>query len=375
MLQRRLHRCITDVYDAAMETHAWQGLGGRLGAILGGQTMGLWVEEQGQICELVATVPAEALAVYQQYYYALDLYAMAAARQPQLTALLGQELLPPQVVQASEYYHDYGVPFGVCHVLGATAPLHTGGSAMMIIAVHRPHDAPAFTDVERQCLDILLPHLQRALQLRQRLGSLEAQVQTGFAALEALALGVVVTTAEGAIVFANAAAAALACSDAGLRLGGRRSGLAAVQPLEAQALRGLVYAVAHGGAGGMLQVTRRTQPPLAVLVAPLPTRLHPATALAPALALVLITDPTDTPVLAEQALQQLFALTAAEAGVALALAAGHSAEAIAAERQVRLPTVRTQIRQILEKTGARHLRDLGRLLAALPTVQQHETAP
>jgi DNA-binding CsgD family transcriptional regulator len=90
---------------------------------------------------------------------------------------------------------------------------------------------------------------------------------------------------------------------------------------------------------------------------------------------VLITDPADTPVPAGEALQQLFALTAAEAGVALAAAASHSAEAIAAERQVSLPTVRTQIRQILEKTGARHLRDLGRLLAAIPTVQPHETAP
>jgi DNA-binding NarL/FixJ family response regulator len=358
-----------------METHAWQGLGARLGAILGGQTMGLWVEDQGQIHELVATVPAEALAVYQQYYYALDLYAMAAARQPQLTALLGQELVLPQVVQASEYYHDYGMPFGVCHVMGATAPLHTGGSAMMIIAAHRPHEAQAFMDVERQRLNILLPHLQRALQLRQRLGHLEAQVQTGFAALEALALGVVVTTADGAIVFANAAAEALARSDEGLRLGGRRSGLGAIQSLEAQALRRLVYTVTQGGAGGMLQVTRRTRSPLAVLVAPLPARLHSATALTPALALVLITDPTDTPVPAGQALQQLFALTAAEAGVALALTAGHSAEAIAAERQVSLPTVRTQIRQILEKTGARHLRDLGRLLATLPTVQPHETAP
>jgi len=48
-------------------------------------------------------------------------------------------------------------------VMGATAPLHTGASTRMVIAVHRPHDAPAFTDVERQRLDILLPHLQRAL--------------------------------------------------------------------------------------------------------------------------------------------------------------------------------------------------------------------
>jgi DNA-binding CsgD family transcriptional regulator len=148
-----------------------------------------------------------------------------------------------------------------------------------------------------------------------------------------------------------------------------------MQPREAQALRGLVYAVTHGGAGGMLRVTRRTQPPLAVLVAPLPTRLHPATALAPSLALVLITEPADSHRLAVPALQQLFGLTAAEAGVALALAAGHSAEEIAAERRVSVPTVRTQIRQILAKTGALHLRDLVRLLAGLATVRPVGTTP
>jgi DNA-binding CsgD family transcriptional regulator len=98
-------------------------------------------------------------------------------------------------------------------------------------------------------------------------------------------------------------------------------------------------------------------------------------ALAPALTLVLITDPADGPVLAEQALQQLFGLAAAEASVALALAAGYSAEAIAGERGVSLPTVRPQIRQILAKTGALHLCDLVRLLTRLPVVRPPGTTP
>ena len=108
-----------------------------------------------------------------------------------------------------EYYHDYGVPFGVCHVMGATAPLHTSADALLVVAVHRPRDTQAFTAVERQHLNLLLPHLQRAVQLRQRLGVLEAQVETGFAALEPCPSGVVVVAADGAMVFANAAAEAL----------------------------------------------------------------------------------------------------------------------------------------------------------------------
>src|SRR5438445_12620911 len=88
MLQGSLLACITDLYDAAMETRAWQGLGARLATVLGGQTMALWVEDHGQIHEWVSTLPAETQTVYQQYYYTLDPYAMAAARQPRLTALL-----------------------------------------------------------------------------------------------------------------------------------------------------------------------------------------------------------------------------------------------------------------------------------------------
>jgi DNA-binding CsgD family transcriptional regulator len=56
------------------------------------------------------------------------------------------------------------------------------------------------------------------------------------------------------------------------------------------------------------------------------------------------------------------------------LQSGHSAEEMASERGVSLPHVRTQIRQMLAKTGASHLRDLGRLLAGLLTVWSPGTA-
>ncbi|MGZ8250059.1 LuxR C-terminal-related transcriptional regulator [Methylomagnum sp.] len=50
----------------------------------------------------------------------------------------------------------------------------------------------------------------------------------------------------------------------------------------------------------------------------------------------------------------------------MAIFAGHDAEEIAVQRGVSITTVRTQIRQILAKTGASNLRDLARRLAGLP---------
>jgi DNA-binding CsgD family transcriptional regulator/PAS domain-containing protein len=371
--QQCVHAFMTDLYDAATEPSAWERLGARLATALGGQTSALWIVEHGHVREMVSSLPAEAVTQYQQYYHTLDPWAARTSRTPRLQARLGPELVPQRVVLASEFYHDWGARFGVCHVVGAVMPLDVRATATLGLALERPSTAEAFTDADRQRLNLVLPHLQRAVQLRRRLVHLEAHTQVGCAALNVLPLGVVVAAADGAIVFANTAAEGLARRDEGLRLGGRLSGLGAMQPLEAQRLRGLIQAVTHGGAGGLLRITRRTRPPLAALVAPLPTRLRPTTAVAPALALVLITDPADGPVLTVPALQQLFALTAAEAGVALALAAGRRAEDIAAARGVSLPTVRTQIRQILEKTGARHLRDLSRLLAGLPARQPPET--
>ena len=63
-------------------------------------------------------------------------------------------------------------------------------------------------------------------------------------------------------------------------------------------------------------------------------------------------------------LHALYGFTRSEAAVAEALLAGHTAEQIAAMRQVGVPTIRSQIRAILDKTGARTIRDLGRFIQA-----------
>src|SRR5690348_11800972 len=63
-----------------------------------------------------------------------------------------------------------------------------------------------------------------------------------------------------------------------------------------------------------------------------------------------------------EALRGLFGLTAAEAGVALAIAKGRSLDAIAASHRVSLNTARTHLKNILSKTGTRRQAELVALL-------------
>ena len=65
-------------------------------------------------------------------------------------------------------------------------------------------------------------------------------------------------------------------------------------------------------------------------------------------------------------LSQLFGLSKAEARVAAGIAEGRRLIDIAQESDVRMPTVRTQLRAVLKKVGASRQADLVRIVLALP---------
>jgi len=71
-------------------------------------------------------------------------------------------------------------------------------------------------------------------------------------------------------------------------------------------------------------------------------------------------DPAQVRPLDPFALGNMFGLTPAEARVAARLGDGATAEAVAAEHGTAVSAVRTQIRQVIRKWGARRLNDVVR---------------
>jgi DNA-binding CsgD family transcriptional regulator len=256
----------------------------------------------------------------------------------------------------------------------------------MPIGLHQPEGTERFGAAERRLLDAVLPHLRRALQLRHRLDGVAAAgaAPPGTAALDALSMGVLVVDADLRVLVANAAAEALtAGAGAALRLrravGTGRGGAAARATIAEAGHRGdraalgeLVRATALGGRpGGALRLRDAdSMPALAALVMPLPKRLSDAPGAGMGRtqdrALVLLREVAPSPAAPRaDLLRGLFGVTRAEAEVARALSGGATKRAVADARGLREATVRTQVRAILEKTGAANLRDLERLLAGL----------
>ena len=301
---------------------------------------------------------------YLQHYYREDLWAQAGAKQALGTAHLLSDLVPAEVFQHSEIWNDFGkrVGPGVFHCVGATVDV--GPRKIGMVGIRRPRDAIDFTRNERDLLRGLLPHLQRALMLSQRLTAAERSAALTYEAMDALAVGLVIAAADGVVIFANAAARGLSAAGDGFALGNGQTGLTAARPSETSELRMLIRRAARTtagrgwAAGGVVRLSRPSlRRPYTVIVSPLPLRLGTEPA-----ALVLVADPETHHHAPPDWLCRLYGMTPAEARLALALVNGESPKTYAASLDRSMPTIRTQLQSIFVKTDTRGQTDLVRTL-------------
>lgn len=308
---------------------------------------------------------AEAQRLYGEYYHRVDPLG-AIWQRPTHAAIFGHDYVPAKAFERTEIWNDYSrVHLDAFHLLCASFPLLDGH--LGAIGLHRGRSARAFGQADKDRLDRLLPHLQAALRLRQRLGPSDGN-GLGFAVLDSLELAIVVARPDGAPVFANRAALA----SAALRVGAGRRPIGTAVAAEQRRLLAAIRDAATGGAGGAVLLNAAGRAPVAALVAPLPPGLAEAMPGPRGLALVALrTFDGARPTIADR-LRQLFGLTGAEAELALALLAGQRPDEIAEARGVRISTVRFQLRAILDKTGTRGQSDLIRLLARLTPFRDDE---
>ena len=383
---RRLLALTNQVYEAASGALAWADLGRTLldvfDAATGTIMLGGPAARSSDIL-FRGDLPLDAVTAYNAHFRKVDLWTTrAAAAVLSGTPARGQRvwtsgtLVPDEEFLRSEFYGDFGRPLGLRYVVGTVIPID--GAKLMPIGLHRPQGAKPFERAHLQMLAHLVPHLRRSMQVADLMRPQAAIASSGLAALDALANGVLVVDAELRVLVANAAAEAMAGPDGPLRYRRTRCAEAkatvvgAVHRSDEAALTLLVRASALSGAPGGAIALRDTQGAqvVAAVVAPLPGRLIEATIGADGRihgqAIVLLRDlRSDVMRISTELLCDLFRLTKAEAEVARELIGGATKEAVAARRNARVTTVRTQVRAILAKTGAVNLRDLERMIARL----------
>lgn len=280
------------------------------------------------------------------------------------------DILPRDELLRSDYYNGFLKPHDMHAYLRITLSQENG--FRKIISLSRPVSLGDFAVADVEHCRRLVPHLQRAARVAQHVNDARLMFNAFSDVLERSDKGVLILDTGGKVVFANAAARAMAESTDGFRL--RRDRIEVLSRRSDAALQRLVagatgqLAGTNAPRGGMLRLPRESgQPDYAVAIASLGNESAWSSA-GPA-AFVLITDPDASPAPAAALIAQLFGLSAAETRVAERLMMGESPEQAAASLGIKTSTARWHLAALYRKTGTNRQAQLTRLLLSVPAIR------
>jgi DNA-binding CsgD family transcriptional regulator len=234
------------------------------------------------------------------------------------------------------------------------------------VALHRTRKAGRYESQDIERFAVLYRHLEQALAIGFRLGSLGAMHQCTTELLDRHPAAVLLLDEHKRIVYTNGNAETLRSNGDGIRLSAdglelpRRQDNDRLQRLIASALAPI--ASSGDSPGGVLRVLRPSgKRPYTLVVAPL-SRHYPAlSTLRPAVC-VMISDPECQRPVPSYILKAAFGLTEAEARLAALLATGEDLRAAAEKLDITYGTARARLVQIFQKTETRRQGELIKLV-------------
>jgi DNA-binding CsgD family transcriptional regulator len=309
-----------------------------------------------------------ARTAYAEHYHGCNLWFERGIKRGFPAVVLGDELASSDELLRSEWY-EYCRQLDAFHVIGAQFHVNDAFSAQF--GAHRPRRRRAFNESSRQMMQVLLPHLQRSIQLQMRLGLSDQIRALTLDLFERAGVGVLILDRQMRLLFANSLAERLLDNSSGLRVANGRVSVARASAVTFERMVARAAQTSSGeglDAGGMLTVGYAPGKTLRLLVSPLPRDGFGAGSLGPAV-MVLAADDQAVPAWAPEQLQNAFGLTRAEALLLAALVTGESVSDHARRLGISVETARTHLKHVLNKTGHHRQVDLVRTVLADPLLR------
>lgn len=326
-----------------------------------------WDEGQGNVLVslLLGDKIASAEERYLAHYQALDPRRAIGLSASTSVCVACHDVLDDRYVRRSEFYQDFLIPHGPRYVIGGN--IYRNADQNVHVAFNHLVGRPKFGGAKRQEMKCFMFHLSRWMDQLVRAERLRTAATEGHSAFHLLPIGVVLLDPAGRVIEANSAAVHLL--GAHLRQG--NLGLAGVR--HGSSVDSMIAAVRRTRQSRTLRLEPwGNRPALTLTVLPMssqPTRsfVGLGTLASPAnvdnlandyVCTLVMIEPVRSIVPTMEQLRERLSLTSAEATLARALSQGISVTAFANARGVKVSTVRTQVRALLEKSGARSLREL-----------------
>jgi len=369
--ERQVLDLIGNIYDAALDASRWPSLIHQLVRLTGSNTGNLAELDliNGATTPIAAVdMPHQGFADYETYYWQHDIWTPKPDTFEIGRAYSSQDTIADRTLLRSGFYHDWMKPLRLFYGMGGI-PL-VEGKKMLLVGVHRPWSRQRpYGDQDIGLLQRLFPHFKRALQIQHRLERTVVERDALAETTDHVPRGIFTFGADGRLRWANRTGEALCRQADGLTI--QRSSLTTALPTETQRLHQLIHQTVQTGnsdgvsCGGAMLVSRPSGlRPYVVLVSPIRAGRRRLDERRPA-ALVFVADPEQKPELPVDRLIRLYGLTPAEAQLAQHLAGGLDLKAIASTIGKTLHTLRSQLKQVFQKTGTKRQTELMRLLSTL----------
>ncbi len=264
--------------------------------------------------------------------------------------------LPKEDFLQTAYYNDFFQSFGFHSDVGLGIMVEDVGGGVFEgagINVFRHKRNGEWTEANMALAGALHPHLIRSYKLGRKIAAQRRLGESLAEFIDRAPYGLFMLSDQGRVTHFNRAGQALLSEGGGLAIIDRR--LCARRPQDTRRLQAMISLAATqdqerrtGGAMALATPSRRR--PLSLTISPLrgeKAALFPAGAAV----IVCVTDLETKLTLPEKQLRDLFGLTDAEGRVALAIGDGLEPARIARRLNVALPTVRSHLAHIFEKTG------------------------
>jgi DNA-binding CsgD family transcriptional regulator len=359
---------IAACYDAALDETLWPTALKQLADFTGSQAASFWVLDGSETPRLPTFLSINfdetAIKEYLEHTSAIDPTVQYLVTHPNEAIVHDGLVISEREKDEHPYYDWHNRNIETRFRMIGQARL--GPSVQAGVALHRTSRAGRYERDDVEKFEVLHRHLERALAIAVRIGSLAAIERFTEEWLNRNDAAVVLLDDRRNILFGNLAARSLDLKRDGLRL--TSDGIALSNKQEHNRLQSLIaQALTQADfSGGNMSARRPSgRQPFAISVSPV-SRAYPAVALNRPAACVIITGPEDRPPLSTQRLRAIFSLTAAEARLAILLANGEDLRGSAEQLRITYGTARARLAQIFQKTETRRQADLVRLLLTSP---------
>lgn len=360
---------IDALYDAALDEKAWPEALKQLMGFTNSQAASFWVLDGSEQPRLptfeYVNFDRAFIAEYLARVAPADPTVQYLVRHPEQPVVHDGHVIEEREKDRHAYY-DWHARFSDTRfrLIGQARP---APSMQAGVALHRARSVGRFEGADIERFTFLYRHLERALAIGVRLGSVTALERCAHELLDQNPAAIVLLGADLRVVYANEQAVALAAEADGVSLSNER--IALVRRSDDERLKRLVARAlaARGSAGvapgGALRVPRRSGKRAYTLqVAPVSRKIPALSAVQPAVCVV-IADPDRAQPLDPDRVQAGLGLTASEARLVVHLVEGMTLRDAAAKLAITYGTARARLAEVFRKTDTRRQAELVKLAA------------